>query len=323
MFAGAVHRAFAAAAEARGGARRAFCWLSLSYFGLTLAGRTPGRCRNSRRASGVLRASAAGGFGPRDPLGRKNSATSTALFWFRAAASGPGIKDAPPQARRFYEPHYSLSVQAVEAYGVWGRGWQQKTLCVPPRSEASARAALRAAGARLQKSVQTTAKGSTQFFQFRAAHSPGRLKAQRVSPHTTKGRNNFLSSSACRPPPRRFAAGRTGRRFSEPQEQRPILQSLFSTAASGERILRLRRPVKDAVRPLRIRGLRADRYHGDLELFALGPKLDKKHGSTHRPNFRPKQAQPSPVLCPVSASLRLRFRSAAFASPAGISSRFC
>ncbi len=31
----------------------------------------------------------------------------------------------------------------------------------------------------------------------------------------------------------------------------------------------------------------------------------------------------SPVLCPVSASLRLRFRSAAFPSPAGISSRFC
>ena len=39
----------------------------------------------------------------------------------------------------------------------------------------------------------------------------------------------------------------------------PILSGSFSAAASGERILRPRRPVKDAVRPLRIRGLRADR----------------------------------------------------------------
>ena len=294
MFAGAVHRAFAAAAEARGGARRAFCWLSLSYFGLTLAGRTPGRCRNSRRASGVLRASAAGGFGPRDPLGRKNSATSTALFWFRAAASGPGIKDAPPQARRFYEPHYSLSVQAVEAYGVWGRGWQQKTLCVPPRSQASARAALRAAGARLQKSVQTTAKGSTQFFQFRAAHSPGRLKAQRVSPHTTKGRNNFLSSSACRPPPRRFAAGRTGRRFYEPQKHIPFIfgrsqqrTHIKAEAASKRRCASPPHPGA-AGRPL-TRGLS----------YSLSAQSMTKSTAQLTAQTRPKQAQPSPVLRPV------------------------
>ena len=104
MFAGAVHRAFAAAAEARGGARRAFCWLSLSYFGLTLVGRTPGRCRNSRRVSGVLRAYRGQASGPRDPLGRKNSATSTAPFWFRAARSGVGRRPSA-QARRFEEPH--------------------------------------------------------------------------------------------------------------------------------------------------------------------------------------------------------------------------
>ena len=41
-----------------------------------------------------------------------------------------------------------LALQAVDAYGVWGRGWQQKTLCVPPLREASARATLRVAGAR-------------------------------------------------------------------------------------------------------------------------------------------------------------------------------
>ena len=85
---------------------------ALPYFCLTLVGRAPGRNGNSRRASGVLRASRGEASGPRDPKGRKSSTNkstqtttkgSIQFFRFRAAASGPGIKDAPPQARRLYE----------------------------------------------------------------------------------------------------------------------------------------------------------------------------------------------------------------------------
>ena len=52
---------------------------------------------------------------------------------------------------------YLISVQAAEACGVWGRGWQQKTLCVPPRREASARATLWVAEARLKAPPQFSA----------------------------------------------------------------------------------------------------------------------------------------------------------------------
>ena len=98
---------------------------------------------------------------------------------------------------------------------------------------------------------------------------------------------------------------RAPRRLVEPQKH-----CLFVFGRSQRRTKTER---ERSISALRIRGLRADRYHGDLELFALSPKHDQEHGSTHRPNSRPKQAQPSPVLRPVSASLRLRLRSAALA----------
>ncbi len=71
------------------------------------------------------------------------------FFRFRPVAHPPeAATRLGRRGRRFSEPPASLSVQAVEACGVWGRGWQQKTLCVPPRREASARATLRVAEAR-------------------------------------------------------------------------------------------------------------------------------------------------------------------------------
>ena len=81
----------------------------------------------------------------------------------KAAGFGLGAPRHPPMAS-------SLSVQAVEDCGVWGRGWQQKTLCVPPLREASARATLWVAGA------QHVSVG----FGLRAPG--GGPKAQRASP---------------------------------------------------------------------------------------------------------------------------------------------
>ncbi len=123
------------------------------------------------------------------------------------------------------------------------------------------------------------------------------------------------------------------RRFYEPQKQSPftasILRNAFSAATSEERILRPRRPVKDAVRPLRIRGLRADRCHEDLAIRSRPKTCQKLPNPPPLPNPKLGPARQenrirfsrlknkhspklAPVLRPVSASLRLRCRSAAF-----------
>ncbi len=92
-------------------------------------------------------------------------------------------------------------------------------------------------------------------------------------------------------PPSGKAAGRRGRRFYEPQKQRPFVRTLFAVAASGE------------CNELRRVAVRRVGWRRTARLCE-----SQKLGSKHRP---------------VSASLRLRLRSAAFPSPAGISSRFC
>ncbi len=75
-----------------------------------MAGRTPERNSNSRRASGVLRASRGGGVRPARPVGSQKHS----LF-----LSGSACRPSPPsgfaagrQGRRFGEPHYSLSAQS-------------------------------------------------------------------------------------------------------------------------------------------------------------------------------------------------------------------
>ena len=88
----------------------------------------------------------------------------------------------------------------VEACVAWGRGWQQKTLCVPPRREASARATLKG-------------RRSTAFFcRVRAARSGGGPKAQRAGPavlRTARTPHPFTTPHSARfvlgaPPPRRY-----------------------------------------------------------------------------------------------------------------------
>ena len=111
-------------------------------------------------------------------------------------------------------------------------------------------------------------------------------------------------------------AGVRPARLCEPQEHSPFIlgHSLRSISA------------------LRIRGLRADRCHGELAIRSrpkIKPKAWQKHSPTHRPQSKP-HARPArlenrnrfsslknnrspklaPVLRPVSASLRLRCRSA-------------
>ncbi len=82
----------------------------------TLCGRTPGRCRNSRRASGVLRAARGQAAGPRDSASRNYNAPFTASVLRDSSSARPlaPLKRRPCRGRRFLpESRYSLSVLAV------------------------------------------------------------------------------------------------------------------------------------------------------------------------------------------------------------------
>ncbi len=159
----------------------------------------------------------------------------------------------------------------------------------------------------------TTLAGSTPIRQLlilapRVPPAGGGLQLRDARSDTRRLRPNpqksILPGSSC--PPR--GALRLGDEAGD-LAGRKSTANLFSAAASGERILRPRRPVKDAVRPLRIRGLRADRCHGDLAIRS-----------------QPKEQSP-PKAKPCSLS-RVRLIAAPLSlrhllSPAGISSRFC
>ena len=124
---------------------------------------------------------------------------------------------------------------------------------------------------------------STRSGVLRASRGRPARATQRVARATPRSPPKAVGFGLSPIPPRRSAPGRTGRRPKGSQKQR------FSVAASGERILRPRRPVKDAVRPLRIRGLRADRYHGDL-------------ATRSRPKFQPKAKLSSPPRVSLTAA---------------------
>ena len=80
-------------------------WPPLPYFNLT-AGRTPGRYRNSRRASGVLRASRWEASGPRGSASRRGSAQfstpipSSLGRALRGWAEGPARRPGDPTGRK-------------------------------------------------------------------------------------------------------------------------------------------------------------------------------------------------------------------------------
>ncbi len=149
------------------------------------------------------------------------------------------------------------------------------------------------------KSAQTTTKGSAQFCRVRAARSPGGPKAQRAGPATLKDRNSFTHPTArLSPHSVMFGLSPTPPKHSQQINPKPVpILSLYSVkfvlgagggAASGE-CNELQR-----VAALPLPGRRTAR-----------PKGSQKHGQQLSPTH-------SPVLRPVSASLRLRCRSAAF-----------
>ncbi len=204
-------------------------------------------------SSARLRPYAGGSSSPRDPLGRKSSTNKSAqtttkgsaqFFRVRAARSGGGpngparrpggstnrkstahsSSGAPPRAAKT-SPDSAHSCWARQQFAASGE-------CNEPRRVAVRRVGWRRT-ARLCESQEHSPFTALSFgFGLRAPRVGRRPSAQ-------------------------------ARRFYEPQKHspfnRPNRRGAFSPAASGERILRLRRPAKDAVHPLRIRGLRADR----------------------------------------------------------------
>ena len=187
-----------------------------------------------------LRASAAGGFGPRDPLGRKNSATSTAQIGqvrpvahpperLRRWATGPAVRRTA-KARPIELPHSTMFVL----------------------------------GHTLIKTVRRQRR--------RNEAQPSLRKCKYFSGSKPAGPKTSMASCG---PPRSEASARAALRAAEAQPIR------FRPQPAQNEILRPRRPVKDAVRPLRIRGLRADRYHGKLAVRSP-PKPGKQLSPLHR-----------------------------------------
>ncbi len=105
--------------------------------------------------------------------------------------------------------------------------------------------------------------------------------------------NPNLSCSACRPsPPRRSAPGRQGRRPKGSQKQHLIHSPNPLSSSSGTPPPAPAYGVRCATRTAIPLG---------IALLAISPNSAKKHSPTHHP-----------ILRPVSTSLRLRCRSAAF-----------
>ena len=119
----------------------------------------------------------------------------------------------------------------------------------------------------------------TRICRFRAACFGGGLAVLRIALFAL----GFVGSKPAGPktsivscgPPRSEASARAALRAAEAQPIR------FRPQPAQNEILRPRRPVKDAVRPLRIRGLRADRYHGKLAVRSP-PKPGKQLSPLHR-----------------------------------------
>ena len=176
-------------------------WLPLPYFGLTLAGRTPGWYRNFRREAAYCGPAPAHGRPARLCESQEHYPPFMRNLPFGFGLRAPRVGRRPSaQTRRFYEPqkhssfNYSNSARFVlgapprdpkaspdSAHSCWARqqfaasGEQQRapTSCSPPRGVTTNCAALRAARA---QSIHRP------VFRFRAARSEGGPKAQRAGP---------------------------------------------------------------------------------------------------------------------------------------------
>ena len=174
-------------------------------------------------------------------------------------------------------------------------------------------------GPRDPKGRKSSAPFTDHVCRVRAARSGGGPKAQRVSPAPLKVATTFYRVRPVAHPPSGFAAGRHGRRFYEPQKHIPFIfgrsqrrTNIKAEAASKRRCASPPHPGA-AGRPLP-RGLSYSllpQIPAQISSPMPSParrenrlrfsRLKNRHGPKH-----------GPVLRPVSASLRLRCRSAAF-----------
>ncbi len=174
-------------------------------------------------------------------------------------------------------------------------------------------------------------------YQVRAARSGGGPKAQRAGPavlRTAKARPKAQPKTRPKsvgfglsptPPPRRSAPGRQGQRFEEPRYS----LSAYSSSPPAESSNELRRV---AVRRVRWRRTARLKEPQEQRLFLSSSALSSERvedcGAQKQRQLRASAAggfgprdpmgrrssaqSTAPILRPVSASLRLRFRSAAF-----------